>query len=135
MEERLLYSQEKLLKAANGFVFLIGNTLLIIACIIGFIYSVALLDKGYQPGVLLLIICGLYAFIIGPILYCGLKIIKPNEALVLTLFGKYYGTLKKEGFFFVNPFVSAINPTKRHSRYICLRPIKSRILLAANEFL
>ncbi len=113
MEERLLYSQEKLLKAANGFVFLIGNTLLIIACIIGFIYSVALLDKGYQPGVLLLIICGLYAFIIGPILYCGLKIIKPNEALVLTLFGKYYGTLKKEGFFFVNPFVSAINPTKR----------------------
>ena len=52
----------------------------------------------------------LYGFIIGPILFGGLKIIKPNEALVLTLFGKYYGTLKKEGFFFVNPFVTAVNP-------------------------
>ncbi|MCH4208177.1 MAG: SPFH domain-containing protein, partial [Solobacterium sp.] len=32
------------------------------------------------------------------------------EALVLTLFGKYVGTLKGEGFYFVNPFVSAVNP-------------------------
>jgi regulator of protease activity HflC (stomatin/prohibitin superfamily) len=40
----------------------------------------------------------------------GLKILKPQEALVLTLFGKYIGTLKGEGFFFVNPFVSAVNP-------------------------
>jgi len=55
----------------------------------------------------------LYAFLIGPILYAGLKILKPNEALVLTLFGKYYGTLKGEGFYFVNPFVSAVNPGTR----------------------
>jgi regulator of protease activity HflC (stomatin/prohibitin superfamily) len=40
-----------------------------------------------------------------------LKILKPNEALVLTLFGKHYGTIKGEGFFFVNPFVTAINPS------------------------
>ncbi|NLL23884.1 MAG: SPFH domain-containing protein, partial [Spirochaetales bacterium] len=32
-------------------------------------------------------------------------------ALVLTLFGRYYGTLKQDGFFFVNPFCSAFNPT------------------------
>jgi regulator of protease activity HflC (stomatin/prohibitin superfamily) len=43
-------------------------------------------------------------------MFAGLKILKPNEALVLTLFGKYYGTLKGAGFFFVNPFVTAINP-------------------------
>ena len=36
--------------------------------------------------------------------------LKPNEALVLTLFGKYVGTLKGDGFFFVNPFVTAFNP-------------------------
>ena len=41
---------------------------------------------------------------------CGLKILKPQEALVLTLFGDYVGTLKGEGFYWVNPFCSAVNP-------------------------
>ena len=40
----------------------------------------------------------------------GLKVLKPQEALVLTLFGKYIGTLKSDGFFFVNPFCTAFNP-------------------------
>ena len=40
----------------------------------------------------------------------GLKVLKPQEALVLTLFGNYYGTLKGEGFYWVNPFASAVNP-------------------------
>lgn len=63
-------------------------------------------------GVILIVVGSLFGFIVGPILYAGLKVIKPNEALVLTLFGKYYGTLRKEGFFYVNPFVTAVNPTK-----------------------
>lgn len=40
----------------------------------------------------------------------GLRILKPQEALGLTLFGKYVGTLKGEGFYAVNPFCSSINP-------------------------
>ncbi|WP_029319120.1 SPFH domain-containing protein [Butyrivibrio sp. AE3004] len=40
----------------------------------------------------------------------GLKVLKPGEALVLTLFGKYIGTLKEDGFYFVNPFCTAFNP-------------------------
>ena len=47
---------------------------------------------------------------LGWIPLLGLKILKPQEALVLTLFGKYYGTLKGEGFYFVNPFCSGVNP-------------------------
>lgn len=47
---------------------------------------------------------------LGWILLCGLKVLKPNEALVLTLFGKYKGTLKGDGFFYVNPFCTAFNP-------------------------
>lgn len=47
---------------------------------------------------------------LGWILFCGLRVLKPQEALVLTLFGKYIGTLKEEGFYFVNPFCSAVNP-------------------------
>jgi regulator of protease activity HflC (stomatin/prohibitin superfamily) len=45
--------------------------------------------------------------------FVGLKIIKPNEALVLTLFGKYYGSLKEPGFFYVNPFCVGANPAVR----------------------
>jgi Membrane protease subunits, stomatin/prohibitin homologs len=44
------------------------------------------------------------------IAFPGLKVLKPNEAMVLTLFGSYYGTLKGPGFFFVNPFVTGIAP-------------------------
>ena len=40
----------------------------------------------------------------------GLRVLKPQEALALTLFGKYIGTLKGEGFYAVNPFCVAINP-------------------------
>ncbi len=44
------------------------------------------------------------------LLWPGLKVLRPQEALVLTLFGKYIGTLREPGFYFVNPFCSAVNP-------------------------
>jgi regulator of protease activity HflC (stomatin/prohibitin superfamily) len=72
-----------------------------------------------------LIVGGLYAFIVGPLLYGGLKVMKPNEALVLTLFGKYYGTLRREGFFFVNPFAMAINPGTQTTSSGSLGPDKA----------
>lgn len=50
---------------------------------------------------------------IGWIPFLGLKVIKPQEALVLTLFGKYVGTLKEEGFYFVNPFCTSVNPAAK----------------------
>ena len=43
-------------------------------------------------------------------MFLGLKVLKPQEALVLTLFGKYKGTLKGDGFYWVNPFCTAVNP-------------------------
>lgn len=106
--ENNLHNEELILKARNGMSVLIFNTLLIILA-----FALFLLSIIYSHGaikVISIIIGALYAFIAGPIIYAGLKILKPNEALVLTLFGKYYGTLKGEGFYFVNPFVSAVNP-------------------------
>ena len=50
---------------------------------------------------------------VGWLPFLGLKILKPQEALVLTLFGKYVGTLKEEGFYYVNPFCSAVNPAAK----------------------
>ena len=60
-------------------------------------------------GILLTIISGIWA-VVGWVPFLGLKVLKPQEALVLTLFGKYVGTLKSEGFFWVNPFCVAVNP-------------------------
>ena len=57
------------------------------------------------PGVLLILMGFLCV-----ICLTGLHVLKPQEALVLTLFGKYVGTLKGEGFYWVNPFCSAVNP-------------------------
>lgn len=56
------------------------------------------------------VLVGLVWCFIGWIPFKGLKVIRPNEAIVLTLFGKYIGTLKKEGFWFVNPFSSPLAP-------------------------
>lgn len=55
-------------------------------------------------------VVGVLFLMIGWILFLGLKVLKPGEALVLTLFGKYIGTLKGDGFFWVNPFCTAFNP-------------------------
>ena len=46
----------------------------------------------------------------GIFVLCGLRVLKPQEALVLTLFGDYIGTLKGQGFYWVNPFCTAVNP-------------------------
>jgi regulator of protease activity HflC (stomatin/prohibitin superfamily) len=49
------------------------------------------------------------------IMFGGLRLLAPNEAYVLTLFGDYYGTLKGPGYFFVNPFCSANKPAPESS--------------------
>ncbi|WP_320129353.1 SPFH domain-containing protein [uncultured Sphaerochaeta sp.] len=104
------YGTDKVLDAPNnGMRFLVINTLLIIVCIVGFIFC-CIWPMGILLKASLITVFSCYGFIIGPILYAGLKVIKPKEALVLTLFGRYYGTLNREGFYFVNPFVTAVNP-------------------------
>lgn len=47
---------------------------------------------------------------LGWLLLLGLRVIRPQEAAVLTLFGKYAGTIKAPGFYFVNPFCTTFNP-------------------------
>lgn len=110
-EDKKVHYKEIRAKSINGMFMLLLNIVLMLASIAGFVFGIIRLVKLDNPILIVLIIaCGLYFIVVGPILFCGLKILKPNEALVLTLFGKYYGTLKGEGFFFVNPFVTATNP-------------------------
>lgn len=58
-------------------------------------------------------VVGIVYLCIGWVPLCGLKVLKPQEALVLTLFGKYVGTLKDNGFYYVNPFCTSVNPAAK----------------------
>lgn len=96
--------QEKEINAMSGWIGLFVAILCILAFPVGIFLTVAY-------GMIWSCIVAVALLIIGILLLCGLKIVNPNESIVFVLFGKYYGTLKKPGFYFVNPFVSAINPT------------------------
>ena len=105
---------EKEIHPVNGWLNLIlavgGYALCIILLIASFaIPSFAI--PYYAIVNIIRIICVLYCFF-GWFFFLGLKTVRPNEALVLTLFGKYYGTIKKEGFYRVNPFCTAVYPGK-----------------------
>lgn len=108
MEEKILNTRK------NGMAMLLLTLLGYVASIALFIYSVTLLNADRMLlGVPLLILSIAY-WIAGIFLFCGLKVLKPQEALVLTLFGDYIGTLKGQGFYWVNPFCTAVNPGGRH---------------------
>lgn len=102
---------EKILqKNKNGMsmlvLFLALYVLAILAIIGGaFAYD----DRASKIGLAVMIIGIVYASL-GWIWFMGLKVLKPQEAIVLTLFGNYIGTIKEQGFYFVNPFCTAVNP-------------------------
>ncbi|MGY3814055.1 SPFH domain-containing protein [Globicatella sulfidifaciens] len=104
--------EEIQLKGKNkGFLVLGLYFALLLVSIVLFIVNVNVLDKGdgNALNIALLVISILY-WALGWIMLLGLKVLKPQESLVLTLFGKYIGTLKGEGFYFVNPFSQSFNP-------------------------
>lgn len=101
MKEKVLSNKK------NGMVMLLLWSLLYIAAAAAVVLGAIFVPGGAKVAVLIISILWLC---IGWIPFCGLKVLKPQEALVLTLFGNYVGTLKDEGFYFVNPFCSAVNP-------------------------
>lgn len=107
MDQQIKQTQEKVLHAKSGWGMLFFSLLLIAAGILLCIFSA---QPGNDAVLVVMIVAGIIAMILGIIMFGGLKVVNPNEALVLTLFGKYYGTIKKEGYFWVNPFCSAFNP-------------------------
>ena len=88
-----------------------GMLVLLLAIVLQ-IASIVAIVNGIISGPWLILL-GFVVFFACFFIYPGLKVLKPQEALVLTLFGKYVGTLKGEGFYFVNPFCSAVNPAAK----------------------
>lgn len=104
--------KEKTLKAKQGMPMLFLIILGIIITIGIFIAGINFVERSNFLGGFFIII-SILGFISGIVLLFGLKVIGPQEALVLTLFGKYTGTIKSEGFYYVNPFSSAVNPASK----------------------
>ncbi|MGF6376773.1 regulator of protease activity HflC (stomatin/prohibitin superfamily) [Clostridiales Family XIII bacterium PM5-7] len=95
--------EEKVIKPISGMLILFLLLLATLASIAGIVFG-AIAENIILIVVATVVFCATWFF------YPGLKVINPNEALVLTLFGKYYGTIKDHGFYFVHPFTTGRNP-------------------------
>lgn len=91
----------------NGMAVLVATILGYLVGIAVFVCGIVVIEKTNNP---VLLIVGILWMVIGWIPFLGLKVLKPQEALVLTLFGEYVGTLRDAGFYFVNPFCVSVNP-------------------------
>lgn len=100
MNEKILTNRK------TGMAMLLLIIALYAASVFGAIFGIA------GVGAWLTVLCIAW-MCLGWILLLGLKVLKPQEALVLTLFGKYVGTIKEEGFYFVNPFCVGVNPAAK----------------------
>lgn len=101
---------ERPAREKNGWVMLFVVILVIIAGFAAF--SVGAIYVNEVPAMAVLLPFGIVMVFAGIILLCGFKTLQPNEAYVFTLFGKYYGSLKRDGFYWVNPFCAAVNPAR-----------------------
>lgn len=133
------YSEEKILKPSNGIVALVIIIAILIVSIAAVIMGGILIDEynNYVLGVTSLV-CGVIVMIACCISFGGLKIVNPNEALVLSLFGKYHGTIYENGFYFVNPFSTPIYPQAKvaeakNSRLQAYNAKKSQAEVSASE--
>ena len=101
---------------ANGFAMLFSILILIGLSIWGIVFSVN------TTNVLLGITCGV-VILAALISLCGLMVIEPNQARVMVFFGKYRGNFLKEGFWWVNPFMS-VKKISLRARNLNADPIK-----------
>jgi Membrane protease subunits, stomatin/prohibitin homologs len=133
------YETEKLIKPASGFIavlsfsvfFTIGLGLSIISCYF----------EG--PLMALCIVFGVLLFCICWIPLMGIKLIGPNQAVVLSLFGKYHGTILEPGFYTVNPFCVSIGiqdektpriETRKVNGVTISNPVSRKVSLKINSW-
>ena len=115
MQEKILTNKQ------HGMAVLLGCILVLILALVGMINGIVMMEnasndltatvgRAAETAGLALFIPSIIVLCVAWIPLVGLRVLKPQEALVLTLFGKYIGTLKGEGFYAINPFCAAVNP-------------------------
>lgn len=107
MSEKILNGKK------NGMSVLLLIILVYAAAIAALIFSAISLEEAATALNITGLVVSIAVVSLGWIFLLGLKVLKPQEALVLTLFGKYIGTLKENGFYYVNPFCVGVNPASR----------------------
>jgi regulator of protease activity HflC (stomatin/prohibitin superfamily) len=109
MNEKLI--KEKIYTTKKNGMSVFVLTLIALLAGVGLIVAGSIMLAG-GPTVanVTMLVVGLIIVALGWFPFLGLKVIKPQEALVLTLFGNYKGTIREAGFYFVNPFCTAVNP-------------------------
>ncbi len=106
----------------NGFLMLFVNLVLTLGCLPLFVYSCILLDGGDGMGGLWMAV-SVIAFVLAIIFWCGFMMLEPNEARVITWFGKYSGTFSQAGYYWINPFYGTKKLSLR-ARNLDAEPIK-----------
>jgi regulator of protease activity HflC (stomatin/prohibitin superfamily) len=105
MEEIILTNKK------HGMRTLLIGILVELLALVGTICGALIMETSGQETLgTILFIASLVVLCLAWFPLAGLRVLKPQEALVLTLFGKYIGTLKGEGFYAINPFCVAVNP-------------------------
>ena len=102
--------QEKIIGKKIGMPVMIVSIILMVISLVGLGVGGEKMELGGSP---VLFIVSIIIFTATCFVLPGLKVLKPQEALVLTLFGKYVGTIKGDGFYFVNPFCISFNPASK----------------------
>ena len=101
---------------ANGFLMLFTILAIIEASIWGIVYTV-------NTGTGLTAVLGIVGILVALISLFGLMVIEPNQARVMVFFGKYKGNFIKDGFWWVNPFMS-VKKISLRARNLNADPIK-----------
>ena len=101
---------------ANGFVMFFLSLAMIAAGVWGIVNAI-------NVNYILTAIIGIIAILVAFVMFFGLMVIEPNQARVLVFFGKYRGNFLKEGFWWVNPFMS-VKKISLRARNLNAEPIK-----------
>ncbi len=107
MEEIVLQNKK------HGMRTLLLCILVEVLSLVGVILGGTWLEESEAIESIVLLVASLIVMCVAWIPLVGLRVLKPQEALALTLFGKYIGTIKGEGFYSINPFCVAVNPAAK----------------------
>lgn len=103
--------------SANGF-------LMLLLCLIAFAVTICLFVKGVSnEGDGFMVGMAGVLFVVSLFISKGYTMQEPNEARALMFFGKYVGTFRKTGFYWINPLMSAKKVSLR-ARNLNPEPIK-----------
>ncbi|MCD7751799.1 MAG: SPFH domain-containing protein [Lachnospiraceae bacterium] len=108
MEEKVLNNRKNGMACMLLFIVLYAAAIALVV-----VAGIQIADETWGAAEVALMVVGIVYLCLGWIPFLGLKVLKPQEAMVLTLFGKYVGTIRDAGFYFVNPFCVSVNPAAK----------------------